>query len=239
MEKTALFQRNLFSGSRSCQSHVALRFVMHLLLLVTLGLASAEVNIDRMMQFVNAQFGSRGGSNYRAWRELLEDVRNMQEEDKLEAVNTFFDRRLRYLDDASIWNRNDYWATPLESLGKGEADCEDYVIAKYFTLIEAGVARNKLRWIYVMATLRVSGGVSRVAHMVLGYYATPDAVPLVLDNLTMRIVSARSRPDLAPVFSFNSDGIWRKGASEATAPVTQMSMWRDLMSRMQEEGYEP
>lgn len=207
--------------------------------MLVLGFASAEVNLDRMAQFVNDKFGSRGVRNYRAWRELVEETRRLPEEEKLEAVNIFFDRRLRYMDDARIWNRNDYWATPLESLGQGEADCEDYVIAKYFTLIESGVARNRLRWIYVMATLRVSGRITRVAHMVLGYYATPDAVPLVLDNLTTRIESARHRPDLSPVFSFNSDGIWRKGASEATSPVTQMSMWRNLTAKMKEEGYEP
>ena len=42
----------------------------------------------------------------------------------------------------------DYWATPVESLRKGEADCEDYAIAKYFTLRQLGVADDKLRITY-------------------------------------------------------------------------------------------
>lgn len=220
------------------------RYVLGALLALILLLAGAwaAVDEDRMEQTMSSRFGSRGVRNYHAWRELVASVKGEQESDKLAHVNEFFDRRIQFMTDLENWHQEDYWATPIEALGKGAGDCEDYVIAKYFTLIEAGVDHTKLRWFYVMATLNYGGQRSTEAHMVLGYYAAPSADPLILDSLTSVILPASRRPDLVPVFSFNSDGIWRQGAAGTAGPtgsVSQLSMWRDLMRKMKEEGYEP
>lgn len=202
-------------------------------------LAWAEVDVDRMHRFITDQYGSRGEQNYRDWRELIAQSADQPEADKLARVNDFFDRRIRYATDMAVWHVVDYWATPLEALGQGAGDCEDYVIAKYFSLIEMGVDRGKLRWIYVQATVANSRNPAPQAHMVLGYYATPGAEPLVLDNLITSILPASRRPDLVPVFSFNTEGIWRPGAATVSGSINQLSMWRDLMRKMKEEGYEP
>ena len=45
----------------------------------------------------------------------------------------------------------DYWETPVEALWKGAGDCEDYAIAKYFSLRHLGVSSDKLRITYVKA----------------------------------------------------------------------------------------
>lgn len=79
-------------------------------------------------------------------------------------------------------------------------------------------------------------GISQ-AHMVLGYYPTPDAEPLVLDNLINDIRPAGRRPDLFPVFSFSDAGLWVAGASQSSAdPTTRLSRWRDVLDRMSREG---
>ena len=41
--------------------------------------------------------------------------------------------------------KKDYWATPIEFMGTGAGDCEDYAIAKYFSLINLGIPEDKLR----------------------------------------------------------------------------------------------
>ena len=128
------------------------------------------------------------------------------ERDKLTLVNDFWNRSVMSGEDSVIWGQPDYWATPLESLGKGAGDCEDYVIGKYFSLLAMGVPANKLRFIYVRARIGGPASSSQVAHMVLGYYETPNAVPLVLDSLISTILPATQRRDLTPVFSFNADG---------------------------------
>ena len=73
-----------------------------------------------------------------------------------------------------------------------------------------------MRLIYVKA--RIGGTASSLpqAHMVLAYYPTPDAEPLVLDNLMPEIRPASHAPDLQPVFSFNSEASGR--VQQETAP---------------------
>src|SRR5690606_11410510 len=115
----------------------------------------------------------------------------------------------------------------------GMADCEDFVIGKYFSLVHLGVPPDRLRLIYVRA--QVDG--KSIAHMVLGYYSSPEADPLILDNLRDSILPAGQRRDLTPVFSFNADGVYVAGA--ARGPVDRISRWRGLMLRMRQEGFLP
>ena len=73
--------------------------------------------------------------------------------------------------------------------------------------------------------------------MVLGYYPTPDAIPLILDSLINTIEPANKRPDLRPVFSFNSEGLWVGNQSTQADPTARLSRWRDLLARVNAEGF--
>lgn len=184
------------------------------------------------------RFGDDGVALLQAWNRLMLEQEAADERQQLEQINAFFNRNIRYSDDIDLWGQSDYWATPLETMGSRAGDCEDYTIAKYISLVKLGIPNERLRLIYVRATI---GGVnSRVsqAHMVLGYYQTPESMPLILDNLLPRILSASQRPDLKPVFSFNSVGLWVGNNPQSQAdPTARLSRWRDLLSRMQEEGF--
>lgn len=185
-----------------------------------------------------------GGSpeTFRGWRQLIEDSRLLETQDKLRRVNAFFNRKIQFLyDDFQIWGQTDYWATPLETLAKGRGDCEDFTIAKYFTLLSAGMPNEQLRLIYVKA--RIGGPSSKVtqAHMVLAYYPTPDAEPLLLDSLITEIRPASRRPDLQPMFSFNSMGIWANpaaGGEPGRTGVGRLTRWQDLLNRAKAEGFD-
>lgn len=167
------------------------------------------------------------------WQQLLIQQRNESELAQLNAVNRFFNQQLHYREDIDIWHVIDYWATPIESLRKGEADCEDYAIAKYFTLRHLGVSGEKLRITYVKA-IRLNR-----AHMVLTWYATPDAIPIVLDSLTDNILPATQRPDLLPVYSFNDSGLWLPGSqnNKRVGDSKRLSRWQDVLKKMREEGF--
>jgi predicted transglutaminase-like cysteine proteinase len=208
---------------------------------IAIGLASASgFDIERLL----ARFQQLGGSaaTLQDWKRLLDDANTLAAPaDKLRRVNEFFNRRVQFADDREIWGQSDYWATAMETLAKGKGDCEDFTIAKYFTLLNAGVANEQLRLVYVKA--RIGGPESAVvqAHMVLAYYATPDAEPLVLDNLITEIRPASRRPDLAPVFSFNSQGIWEGAVgsgARAAGDIGRLSRWQDLLLRARQEGFE-
>jgi predicted transglutaminase-like cysteine proteinase len=196
------------------------------------------LDFDRLQKTLIQRWGQTPVRLFTDWQTLLNEARSASETDKLKRINDFFNRRIQFSDDPTIWNAPDYWATPLETIGKGAGDCEDFAIIKYFSLKELGVAKEKLRLTYVKA--KIGGASSNVsqAHMVLTYYASTDAEPLVLDNLLNDIRPASRRPDLTPVFSFNSDGIFTGAAAQPTGPVDKLSRWKDLISKMKAEGHE-
>lgn len=174
------------------------------------------------------------------WQAMLQTSHTLPVSQQLKQVNDFFNGHIRFGDDTSIWGQSDYWATPLETLAKGAGDCEDFAIAKYFSLLALGIPAERMRLIYVKA--RIGGPASNLqqAHMVLAYYATPDAEPQVLDNLITDIRPASRRPDLQPVFSFNSNGIYAGAGGRAAAGpggTSRLSKWQDLLQRARNDGF--
>lgn len=202
---------------------------------------TADIDLDRMERLAITRHGPDTAELVGRWRDLVDDITPLPMDDKMRRVNQFFNRSIRWRQDIDIWQQHDYWATPLETMDRREGDCEDFSIAKYMTLLLAGVPMDQLRMIYVKA--RIGGPHSDItqAHMVLAWYETPDAEPLILDNLVSEIRPASRRDDLTPVFGFNSQGLWVGGASRAATrdPGARLSRWRDLLQRMAEDGLDP
>lgn len=167
------------------------------------------------------------------WAALLNQPSQGTIQDKLKQVNQFFNARMAFRDDIVVWKQQDYWATPIEFLRKGAGDCEDFALAKYFTLREMGVPANQLRITYVKA-LELNQ-----AHMVVTWYPTPTAIPLVLDNLKTAILPATQRTDLLPVYAFNGEGLWlpQSGGNKRVGDSKRLSRWQDLLTRMRAEGF--
>ena len=68
--------------------------------------------------------------------------------------------------------------------------------------------------------------------------AQPGAEPLILDNLVTSVRPASRRPDLTPVFSFNSEGLWQGvGAQSAGDAQARLSRWREVLAKAQAEGF--
>ena len=207
------------------------------LLLAFAALAPRAWDAETMQRAAVAQ-GPLASSGVRMLQPLLAAAVGQDDLQRLTTLNEFFNRRIVFTSDSEVWGQNDYWASPLETLGKGRGDCEDYVIAKYFSLMAAGIASAKLRLVYVRATIGGPGGAVQ-AHMVLAYYSAPGAEPLILDNLIGEIRPASRRPDLEPVFSFNSDGLWQgTGAQSAGDPVARLSRWREVLAKARAEGFQ-
>lgn len=198
-----------------------------------LGGVLAAPNLDLMQRLAQERYGENAAETVVAWRQMMDEARSQPVEQQLNLVNQFFNRRIRYALDPDIWGVPDYWATPLETMGRGMGDCEDYAIAKYITLKLLGVPNERLRLIYVRA--RTAGALTE-AHMVLGYFEDPTGEPLILDNLITSVRPASRRSDLTPVFSFNSQGLWVAGQQQSNNPTTRLSRWREVLERMSTEG---
>jgi len=225
-------------ASQYSASRVSTNLILSgLLLLLLLGNSlRAAWDFTTIQQRTNQLYGPatpEAEKRIDAWQQLLIQQLNKSESEQLNAVNLFFNQKLHYREDSEIWNSVDYWATPVESLRKGQADCEDYALAKYFTLRHLGVSGEKLRITYVKA-IRLNR-----AHMVLTWYETPNAIPLVLDSLTDSILPATKRTDLLPVYSFNDSGLWLPGSqnNKRVGDSKNLSRWQDVLKKMREEGF--
>ncbi|MBB1343816.1 MULTISPECIES: transglutaminase-like cysteine peptidase [Pseudoalteromonas] len=195
------------------------------------------IQFNVFLEKMNLQFGPTRVAVARNWQTMLVQSQNQTEQQKILIVNDFFARNLRYRTDIELWQQNDYWATPLETLGKGLGDCEDYAIAKYISLRVLGIEDDKLRLIYVKAQIGGPNSKQTQAHMVLGYFVTPNAQPLILDSLITKVLPAAKRTDLSPVFSFNSQGLWANNSTQSVAnPTARLSRWRRIIEQTQQEG---
>ena len=183
------------------------------------------------------RYGAEAAQRIRSWEQLLVAAAARDEREQIRMVNEFFNRNVLYRTDPELWGVADYWATPLETLGKAGGDCEDYAIAKYTSLRKLGIPDSRLRIFYVHARLGALASNAEEAHMVLGYYPSEDAEPLILDNLITDIRPASRRNDLTPIFSFNSEGIWADGSSVSAGDSTaRLSNWRGVLERMRADG---
>lgn len=193
-----------------------------------------QADFGRLLKVAEQRYGSQGGRAVSAWQKVINEASITDEIGRLVLVNDFFNRRIHYAEDVDIWQRRDYWATPLQALGIHKGDCEDFALAKYITLLLSGVPEERLRLIYVRAVIN---GRNTRAHMVVGYYPEQSKVPWVLDSLAGEVLTADRRPDLTPVFSFNLKSLWVAGADfRVDDPTDRLSHWKDVILRMQEEG---
>ena len=184
---------------------------------------------ERLTERLASRFGTRTRERIGGWKSFAAASGTPHAFPAgLPAVNAFFNR-VPFIDDLPHWGREDYWATPSEMMASNGADCEDFSIAKYFMLRELGVPARQLRITYVTSTRLTQ------PHMVLAYYATPDAEPLILDNLEVQVLPASRRPDLTPVYSFNDDEIWLPQRGSAGS-ATQIRKWRALLENLEQEA---
>ncbi|MBW2466569.1 MAG: transglutaminase-like cysteine peptidase [Deltaproteobacteria bacterium] len=177
------------------------------------------------------KYGSSARKRLIAWEKLITNDTSRTDLEKLEKVNNFFNM-MQYVEDIYLWKQKDYWATPIEFLGNQAGDCEDYAIAKYFTLRAMGVDDEKLNLTYVKA---LTYGVH---HMVLAYYPSPGEEPFILDNYETGIHPASKRKDLFPIYSFNGTGLWlakQRGKGKLAGSSSRLQRWQDVMRKMAQD----
>jgi len=178
------------------------------------------------------KYGKSARSRLTAWENLIILDNSQTDLEKLEKVNQFFNK-MEFVDDIDHWRVKDYWATPIEFLGTQGGDCEDFTIAKYFTLRAMGIKDEKLNLTYVKALTY------NVHHMVLAYYSSPGSEPLILDNIVKDIHPASKRTDLLPIYSFNGTGMWlakQRGKGRLAGNSSRLQRWQDLVQRMSEDN---
>ncbi len=150
-------------------------------------------------------FPCRVTANFKCRKDELADVidavADRSPREKIEAINSFINDA-PYVTDIVNWGIADYWATLQEFLHK-DGDCEDFAIAKYFSLKALGLDPDQMRIVVVEDTNL------KVPHAVLVVYL--DDTVLVLDNQLPQPVKASSILHYRPIYSINEAAWWLHG----------------------------
>ncbi len=141
-------------------------------------------------------------SQVRMWKHMVYKAKELSTEDKITSVNDFINS-VKYIEDKDNYNKNDYWATPIEFLSRG-GDCEDFAIAKYVSLRALGFKADQLRIAIVKDKIK------NMPHAVLIVYTSGQS--FILDNQNKQVQSTITVSRYEPIFSINSNAWWRHRA---------------------------
>lgn len=130
---------------------------------------------------------------------IVEAGRHRQGRAQLGEINRAINLSIRPVSDLSQYGVDDYWASPLATLSSGGGDCEDYAIAKYVALQEAGVMPDDLRLVIVRDLRR------QATHAVVAVHR--DGEWLLLDNRTLVMLDADVARDYYPLFVLDHRGV--------------------------------
>jgi predicted transglutaminase-like cysteine proteinase len=132
----------------------------------------------------------------------VKSFQKLPRQKQLIKVNIYLNQLLPQVDMLNQ-KKTDHWETPKEFLTCGYGDCEDYAIIKYFTLLKLGFDKDKLYVTNVRENF--SGG----THMVLSYFEKDGEPPLILDNLSFRVLDLKTREDLSANIFMNEKGSYK------------------------------
>lgn len=118
---------------------------------------------------------------------------------RIGAINRAVNLAIRPMSDLKQWGVADRWSPPLETFATGYGDCEDYAIAKFVALIEAGVAPEDVRLV-VVRDLAVRDGHAVAAVRIDGNW-------VVLDNRWLALVDDDAMQRMVPLFVLDGSGV--------------------------------
>ena len=132
------------------------------------------------------------------WLNFLKSIKSLPPKDQIVAVNKYANQN-PYVLDIINYSMEDYWAAVREFLFNG-GDCEDYAIAKFFSLEQLGFSMKDIRIVILQDTNL------KTSHAVMAVNFHGDL--LIMDNQTDRVISHRQIAHYVPLYSLNENGWW-------------------------------
>jgi predicted transglutaminase-like cysteine proteinase len=179
-----------------------------------------EIRRDELLLSRCATDRSCGSAAALRLMDIVDVARRREGRSRIGEINRAINLAIRPMSDLAQYGVPDLWTAPIQTLTAGAGDCEDYAIAKYVALGEAGVAEEDLRLLVVRDTRR------REDHAVVAVRL--DGRWLVLDNRWLALVEDVELENYLPVFGMNREGVRRfvaaaqprvlsRGATEAAS----------------------
>jgi predicted transglutaminase-like cysteine proteinase len=118
---------------------------------------------------------------------------------RLGDINRAINLAIRPMSDLAQYGEVDVWTSPLVTFDRGAGDCEDYAIAKFMALRQAGIAADDLRIVIMRDTIRGEDHAVAAARL--------DGHWLMLDNRRMALVEDVDVRNYRPLFVFDESTI--------------------------------
>jgi predicted transglutaminase-like cysteine proteinase len=143
---------------------------------------------------------------------LIEESRKLPGRAKIDRINRAINAAVAYATDLDQYGVPDLWTAPLATLSTGRGDCEDYAIAKYVALREAGISAGDLR------ILLVHDRIAREHHAVVG--VRQNGRWLMLDNRHEVLIEQKDSWHFTPLFALDQQGVKLFAAPYGKPPAT-------------------
>jgi predicted transglutaminase-like cysteine proteinase len=150
----------------------------------------------RMCEENRASCQSRAALQFLA---IVDSGRTLEGRARLGEINRAINLKIKPMSDLALYGADDVWSPPLATLAMGAGDCEDYAIAKFVALQEAGVPPDDLRIVILRDDIREED------HAVVA--ARLDGNWLMLDNRHMVMVEDQQVRHYHPAFLIDHDGV--------------------------------
>lgn len=148
---------------------------------------------------------------------MIDRARGLTGRAQLGEVNRMINLAVRPVSDLSNYGSIDVWSSPLATLTRQSGDCEDYAIAKFLALLEAGMAQENLRLLIVRDVARAED------HAIVA--ARHDDHWLILDNRRLVMLTDTQLSAYAPLFLLEGESLGQKSAIAVASaePVSRVA----------------
>ena len=120
---------------------------------------------------------------------------------RLGEINRAINLAIRPMSDLAQYGVVDVWSSPLTTFTTGAGDCEDYAIAKYVALREAGMRAEDVR-LLIVRDRKLHEDHAVIAARLDGHW-------LVLDNRRLLMLEDEQLTRYQPLFEIDDDGVRR------------------------------
>jgi len=206
-----------------------MKFLIYFLLITHLSADSYPFFTKKDFIHIKKSAGNIARNRANDYQKTINSYKKYSKKKKLLKVNLYLNQLLPEYDSVTNKQEN-YWATPKEFLLTGYGDCEDYVIIKYFSLLKLGFDKRKLFFTTVYE--QYNGGY----HMVLSYFDVKGKAPLILDNLSFKVLKLQKRKDLKADLFINDSGIYKMNKKYKLIKIQNSSLeFEELLERIRKE----
>jgi predicted transglutaminase-like cysteine proteinase len=169
------------------------------------GIESDLIKEEKVLERCRA--GADGCPSYAAqFLRLINAVKSRSGRAQLDEANRGVNVAIRFVADFTQYGEADRWSAPLATFATAKGDCEDYAIAKYVALRDAGFPIDDLR------VMLVRDRTLRQDHAVLA--ARLDGRWLILDSLRSELIEDSRVSNFTPLFTLDHRGAFLLAASQ-------------------------